>query len=106
MVKNFQVYGQFPNFFIGFGRKSLIIPTYCKSHSTPRGYKNIQEIDLRLVKTSNILIFNPKKSKGLETFKSNFHRPLALFIHPSTQQSSAKQVRAYYINQFVGLSEF
>ena len=36
-----------------------------------------------------------KWSKGLEFFQGCSHRPLALLIHPSTQQSSAIQVRAY-----------
>ena len=29
--------------------------------------------------------------------KGHSHRPLALLIHPSIQQSSVKQVRAYYV---------
>ena len=58
-VKILQVFGQFPNFFIGFGRKSLIVPTV-NLYSTHRAYKNSQEIDLKVLKTSKILIFNPK----------------------------------------------
>ena len=34
--------------------------TYCKICSTRRGYKNSQEIDLKLLKTSKILIFIAK----------------------------------------------
>ena len=34
--------------------------TYCKICSTHRAYKNSQEIDLKVLKTSKILIFNPK----------------------------------------------
>jgi hypothetical protein len=91
-VKILQVFSQFPNFFIGFGIK--IFPNV-NLYSTHRAYKDSQEIDLKVLKTSKILMFTPK------TFEGHSHRPLALLIHPSTQQSSAKQIRAYYKTVFV-----
>ena len=48
-VKILQVFGQFPNFFKGFGRKSLIVPTV-NLYSTHRNYKDSQEIDLKVLK--------------------------------------------------------
>ena len=53
--------------FIGFGKRICSV-------------KNLQMFDLQSLN---------------DIFQGHFHRPLALLIHPLTQQSSAKQVRAY-----------
>ena len=57
--QNFTGFWSISQLFIGFGRKTLIVQTV-NLYSTHRAYKNIQEIDLKVLKTSKILIFYPK----------------------------------------------